>query len=60
MIIHLDKESFRPAKRQYCDNCYEKLEVVSSDDIGAILPEHLQERIEKSVAGVCANEGCEV
>ena len=60
MTIHLDKESFRPEKRQYCDNCYEKLEVVSSDDIDGILPEYLQERIDKSVAGVCVNEGCEV
>lgn len=60
MIIHLDKESFHLAKRQYCDNCYEKLEVVSSDDIDGILPEYLQERIEKSVVGVCANERCEV
>ena len=60
MTIHLDKESFHLAKRQYCDNCYEKLEVVSSDDIDGILPEYLQERIDKSVVGVCANEGCEV
>ena len=60
MTIHLDKESFHPAKRQYCDNCYEKLEVVSSEGIDGILPESLQERIEKGVVGVCANERCEV
>ena len=56
----MDKESFRSAKKQYCDNCYEKLEVVSSEGINDVLPEFLQKRIEKNVIGVCVHEQCEL